>query len=149
MIRPFRLSRLAYAGALVADWFAPRHGRHRGRPALVRGQSRTDVLGPDGKPWSPIAEITAAEEREPEELPAEAVVREAEEIVDHWAAEYAAFEADVRSWFDALVADDPIAAVLLDEERERLARKASVEAADGAAVPTGEWPIVRELVAAK
>lgn len=118
-----------------------RKGRHRGRPALV-ARRRDEYQGATER-WSPIAELTAAQDREPEELPAEAVVREAEEIVDHWAAEYAAFEADVRSWFDALVADDPIAAVLLAEERERLARKASVEAADAADLPTGEWPLVR------
>ena len=114
-----------------------RKGRHRGRPALVRSAEHQGAT----ERWSPIAELANAEQREPEETPAEATVREAEEIVDHWTAE-------LRSWFDALVKDDPIAAVLLEEERRRLARKASVEAADGAAVPTGEWPLVRIEVSA-
>ena len=118
--------------------------RHRGRPALV---------APPVAPWcsapadSPLLAELPLRDPEPEELPAEAVVREAEEIVDHWAAEERRIADEVRSWFDELVADDPIAAVLLDEERERLARKASADAADAADVPTGEYPIVRELVA--
>ena len=138
------------AKAPVYDWTVrldrPRgwRGRHRVRPALIAPAEHAGAT----VDWSPIAELAAAQDREPEETPAEAVVRDAEEIVDHWAAEYAAFEADVRSWFDALVKDDPIAAVLLDEERERLARKASAAAADGAAVPTGEWPLVRIEVSA-
>ena len=121
--------------------------RHRGRPALVaRHTASHEGATAD---WSPKAELASAEAQvQPEELPAEAVVREAEEIVDHWAAEYARFEAEVRAWFDELpsIKDDPIAAQLLAEERERLARKASVEAAIGADVPTGEYPIVREAV---
>ena len=119
--------------------------RHRGRPALV-AQPVAEHQGATAD-WSPTAELAAIDDREPEELPAEAVVREAEEIVDHWAAEERRIADEVRSWFDELVADDPIAAVLLDEERERLARKASADAADAADVPTGEYPIVRELVA--
>jgi hypothetical protein len=118
-----------------------RKGRHRGRgrPALVRG---TEHWGATAD-WSPRDELALADEREPEETPEEAVLREAAETVDHWAAEYAHYEAEVRSWFDELVADDPIAAVLLAEERERLARRASVEAAREADVPTGEWPTVQ------
>lgn len=124
-----------------------RHGRHRGRPALVARRPEHQGATAD---WSPIADLTAAEAREPEETPEEAALREAAEIVDHWAAEYARFEAEVRSWFDDLpsIKNDAIAAVLLNEERERLARKASTEVADEADVPTGEWPIVRVEVAA-
>lgn len=112
--------------------------KHRGRPALVRG---TDHQGATAD-WSPRAELAHAEATTPEETSEEAALREAAEIVDHWAAEYARFEAEVKSWFDELVKDDPIAAVLLDEERERLARKASVEAAAAVDVPTGEYAVV-------
>lgn len=120
----------------------PVPGRHRGRLALVRSQeSRGATVD-----WSPIAELAAAEAAAPEETEAEAARREVDEkfadIVDHWAAEYARFEAEVRSWFDELVKDDPIAAVLLDEERARLARKASVDAAAAVDVPTGEYALV-------
>jgi hypothetical protein len=121
-------------------------GRHRGRPALVaRRQIEHQGATVD---WDPKAELERVDQGEPEETPGEAAVREAAEIVDHRAAEYARFEAEVRSWFDELVANDPIAKQLLAEERERLARKASVEAANEADVPTGEWPLVRELVTA-
>ena len=120
--------------------------RHRGRPALV-AHPVAEHQGATAD-WSPTAELAAIDDREPEELPAEAVVREAEEIVDHWAAEEQRIADEVRAWFDELpsIKDDPIAAQLLAEERERLARKASVEAAIGADVPTGEYPIVREAV---
>ena len=118
--------------------------RHRGRPALVaRHTASHEGATAD---WSPTAELAAIDDREPEELPAEAVVREAEEIVDHWAAEERRIADEVRSWFDELVADDPIAAQLLAEERERVARKASITAADAVEMPTGEYPIVREAV---
>lgn len=148
----------------------PIPGRHRGRPALVasgltesdrRRNRQYEELSPllrawarrnehqgATEYWSPTAELAAAEDREPEETPEEAAVREAEGIFDHWAAEERRFADEVRSWFDDLVKDDPIAQQLLGEERERLARKASVEAADHAAEPTGEYPIVRELVSA-
>lgn len=131
--------------SLIRRWFPmpgdviSRRGRHRGRPALVRGAEHRGATAD----WSPRTELAQAERREPEETPEEAVLREAAETVDHWAAEYARFEAEVRGWFDELVRNDPIAAVLLAEERERLARKASVEAANKADVPTGEWPMVR------
>lgn len=127
---------------IVPSW-RPRHRGNR-RPALVRPTEHQGATAD----WSPLA-WAAESPAQPEELPAEAVVREAEEIVDHWAAEYARFEAEVRSWFDELpsIKDDPIAAQLLAEAREREARKASVAAADTVDVPTGEYPIVRELVA--
>lgn len=123
--------------------FRARHRRHRGRPALVRSQEH---LGATER-WSPIAELAEAEAvGQPEETEAEAARREVEErfadIVDHWAAEYARIEAEVRSWFDELVANDPIAKQLLAEERERLARKASVDAAATVDVPTGEYALV-------
>jgi hypothetical protein len=128
---------------------------HRGRPALVRGQSKTDVLGSDGKPWSPKAELEAAEAAkaaEPDETIAEATLREFTrefaEIVDHWAAEYDRYAADTRAWFDKLVEDDPIAAQYLAEGRERVARKASVDVADALSIPTGEMPVLALAVTA-
>lgn len=118
----------------------PAKGRHRGKPALVRGVESQGAT----EDWSPLAEFAVAEEGEPEETPLGAAELVAEEIRDHWALEYARFEAEVKSWFDELVRNDPIAQVLLAEERERLARKASVEAAGQVDVKTGEYPLVRE-----
>jgi hypothetical protein len=129
------------------DLFA--HGRHRGRPALVaRRHSSTDVLDADGRPWSPQWEVDHAPPGQPEELPEEAVVREAEEIVDHWAAEYQRYADEVRGWFDEIAANDPnpLAAQLLAEARERVARKASVAAADALRTPTGAMPVLTGAV---
>lgn len=121
------------------------HLLHRNRTALV---APTEHAGATEE-WSPKAELARADAYvQPEETADEAVVRAAEEIVDHWAAEEARIEAEVRGWFDEFVKDDPIAAQLLTEAREREARKASTAAADAAYRPTGEYPMVRELVTA-
>jgi hypothetical protein len=126
-----------------------RKGRHRRQwwTALTALFNRRSMEWDGVTAESPLIADLPLRDPEPEETPEEAVLREAAETVDHWATEYAHYEAEVRTWFDELVADDPIAAVLLAEERERLARKASVEAAHEADVPTGEWPLVRAGVA--
>ncbi len=128
---------------------ASRKGRHRGNPALVARRPVEHQGATEN--WSPKAAFLGADAQgEPEETAEEATLREAAEIVDHWAAEEQRIADEVRGWFDELpsIKDDPIAAQLLAEAREREARKASVEVADHAAQPTGEYPIVRELVTA-
>lgn len=136
---------------LIHRWFPmpgdiiSRKGRHRGRPALVRP---TDWEGAS-EDWDVRAELAAADAlAEPEETLEEATLREFAEIVDHWAAEEQRIADKVRSWFDELpsIKNDPIAAQLLAEAREREARKASVAVADAVQMPTGEYPTVRELV---
>lgn len=135
--------------------FIPSKGRHRGRPALVarKAEHRGATLD-----WSPTAELARVDSREPEETEAEAAEREAQEIADYWADLEAQFAADVHASFEAgWAALEPIHERLTnatrsvvvwsrgltpDEADEYLARFVS-----GTEL-TGEYPIVREAVAA-
>jgi hypothetical protein len=112
---------------------------------LLSAWSRYDRVRNDAAPiehqgatvdWSPTTELAQVDQREPEEMLAEAAAREASELTDHWAELEADAAQRTRAEFDAIVADNPWAAKLLDEARARLDAQA-----------TGEIPVIGELVA--
>lgn len=130
--------------------------RHRGRPALV---ARRPVEHQGATvDWDPRAELDSVQDSEPEELLAEAAEREAEERVRHLAElDAAAGESVTAEWSAVLdpvlgplfAAVEKACRVVFDEvgltadEGDRLLAKYQA-----AVMQTGEYPAVRELVAA-
>lgn len=137
------------------DVMPSRRPRHRGRPALVAVPEHTGAT----EEWSPWQEITSAEvARQPEETPAEAVEREAAELARHRAEVSEQVSEEVRADFsealDGLL--PPLFAAVEDACQAALAGL-GISVADfdrlvagyrSAAVPTGEYQIIRELAVA-
>lgn len=135
--------------------FIKRHGRHRGRPALVARRREHQGATAYWSPWQEIHDAEAA--REPEELLAEAAQREADERVQHLADLDRSAEEQTAAEFETAWSNagmEALAAAVNDACRGVLEELGLSDAEAGqllaryrsAAEPTGGWPTVRLAV---